>query len=742
MIKRSNEDRKMSIIKKSVVFFMSLIMVLTMFPLSRGFSFAEEEGADSVPPAVEQEATEGQQASDEVVSEPSPAAQEETKQEKQEQTEPTEPVKQSEDEIIEEESPEQSKTEYRYETDRLEVKAVLSDPEIIPDDAKLRVTPITDKSKGYNYDAYMQALNQDAEGIHNDDNTLLYDIAFIKDGKEIQPTGGTVSVAFDFKDGQLVDTLGAAKASDITVTHLPLKDKIRDKYDTTKAAKDIEGKDIEKEVINSKDLQVSLKRETVAFDLEDFSGVAFSVPDDSEEASDAEYKTIVKFVDINGEPIEVSNSDFSYYYVIMRQSGHAYVEQITPEGTSKAQISTDIFYGQNDESFGYDKVSTVDVYLANGKYNQGRIDTNQQYQNTINNWGNLNFYNKNDAIGGFMVDDITSTPGKTVITLKEKPVYTVNVNLVDYDGVTPYEKGIISGEYFVRVKATHKETGDVYYAVKPVTLNGTSSGTATFKYLIKLNDETSDNTRFNTKGNSDSASEKVEYDPALFTIERSDVRLISDSPIRSGSNENNRLNSDWSVFNADDLVKGFIFKSNVQDPETFTSTIVIRKCDTKYDVRFFFEPKGDDFTSEDAYYLFIEVDHQSSDDSYYLTKILINKNDLQMDYEDRLYYDVNIPNWQNGNGNDINDAFTGNEDKITLHILKAPKGTELNMTNVLNPDANNPKFSMLVEGESVSEHVSRMKMRKTKQFITVIRFFSGKDIFLMISITEAFWDPA
>ena len=274
----------MSIIKKSVVFFMSLIMVLTMFPLSRGFSFAEEEGADSVPPAVEQEqeATEGQQASEEVVSEPSPAAQEETKQEEKEQTEQTEAVKQSEDEITEEESPEQSKTEYRYETDRLEVKAVLSDPEIIPDDAKLFVTPITDKSKGYNYDAYMQALNQDAEGIYNDDNTLLYDIAFIKDGKEIQPTGGTVSVAFDFKDGQLVETLGAVKASDITVTHLPLKDKIRDKYNTTKAAKKIEAEDVKKEEVKDKDLSVSIKDETVEFETKSFSAFAISYTVDFE----------------------------------------------------------------------------------------------------------------------------------------------------------------------------------------------------------------------------------------------------------------------------------------------------------------------------------------------------------------------------------------------------------------------------------------------------------------------------
>lgn len=171
----------------------------------------------------------------------------------------------------------QTKSEYIFKSGALVVKAKLSDPDIIPDDAKLKATRITDKTTGYNYDAYMDALNKGEDASYTKDNTLLYDVAFIKDGKEIQPDGGTVTVTFDFKDDQLAKALGVKKASDLNVIHLPLKDKVRDKFDTTKAAKSIKAKDIEKEAVKDKDLKVSVKNETVELKTKDFSAFAFTV---------------------------------------------------------------------------------------------------------------------------------------------------------------------------------------------------------------------------------------------------------------------------------------------------------------------------------------------------------------------------------------------------------------------------------------------------------------------------------
>lgn len=60
------------------------------------------------------------------------------------------------------------------------------------------MTKVTAATAGYNYDAYMQALNNNAEAIspeqkttdtnevYNDKNTLLYDVAFLVDEDELE----------------------------------------------------------------------------------------------------------------------------------------------------------------------------------------------------------------------------------------------------------------------------------------------------------------------------------------------------------------------------------------------------------------------------------------------------------------------------------------------------------------------------------------------------------------------------
>ena len=57
------------------------------------------------------------------------------------------------------------KTSYTYEDNSIKVTATLQKADAIPDDAELVVTPVTEESKDYNYDAYMQALNDNADKI-------------------------------------------------------------------------------------------------------------------------------------------------------------------------------------------------------------------------------------------------------------------------------------------------------------------------------------------------------------------------------------------------------------------------------------------------------------------------------------------------------------------------------------------------------------------------------------------------
>ena len=124
------------------------------------------------------------------------------------------------------------KTVYSYEDDSIKVTATLQKANAIPDDADLVVTPVTKESKDYNYDAYMQALNNHADDIaqqadidvmnYSEDNTLLYDISFISDKKKIEPAEGSVAVSVQFKQQQLSNGLNIEKPDDLTIIHLPV----------------------------------------------------------------------------------------------------------------------------------------------------------------------------------------------------------------------------------------------------------------------------------------------------------------------------------------------------------------------------------------------------------------------------------------------------------------------------------------------------------------------------------------
>ncbi len=167
-----------------------------------------------------------------------------------------------------------------YEDAAVKVTATLTDPASLPEGVELVVTPVTAQTPAYDYGAYMDALNA-ASGAgtgvtHDEQNTLLYDVAFLttdEDGKliEVEPDDGSVTVNFEFKRGQLTDGLEATDASGVTVTHLPLADGIVDEAGTTARARDIAASDISVEPI---DAQVTGDAATMVVDA--FSIYAFS----------------------------------------------------------------------------------------------------------------------------------------------------------------------------------------------------------------------------------------------------------------------------------------------------------------------------------------------------------------------------------------------------------------------------------------------------------------------------------
>ena len=233
----------------------------------------EAEAAKDVPAEDEEEAPADESAEDIDADEDSEPAAEEAAPETPEEAAPAEEAEQEE-----EAAPEDTQDTYVYEDKKVRVTAVLEDPTAIPDDAKLVATPINKDSSDYNYDAYLDALNKGSDSNYSEKNTILYDVAFIKDGVELQPTKGKVSVNFEFLDSQLTETLGAKKAADVNVIHLPLTDNVKEQYDTTADAKDIKAKDINVEEVTKEDndLKVSVRNEKVIFETESFSTFAYT----------------------------------------------------------------------------------------------------------------------------------------------------------------------------------------------------------------------------------------------------------------------------------------------------------------------------------------------------------------------------------------------------------------------------------------------------------------------------------
>ena len=170
----------------------------------------------------------------------------------------------AQDQEAQEETP-ATKTTYTYEDDQVSVTAVLQDPEAVPDDAQFKVTPVTQTVSGYNYEAYMDALNGglSEDQAYTADNTLLYDVAFMvpkedADGKVIQgeweeyePTEGSVTITFNFKQSQLTEDLDAQASDEVEVKHLPLSNAARAQVDSTAEATGISAKDVRVEDLSA-----------------------------------------------------------------------------------------------------------------------------------------------------------------------------------------------------------------------------------------------------------------------------------------------------------------------------------------------------------------------------------------------------------------------------------------------------------------------------------------------------------
>ncbi|MCR5371404.1 MAG: hypothetical protein K6E83_11930 [Clostridium sp.] len=185
--------------------------------------------------------------------------------EEEEAEEEEEALEEAEEVTVEEEllipaAPVNTKTEYVWQDGNLTVTASMKDPDTVPDSAELTVTRLSADTDGYNYQAYLDAL--ETESSISEENAILYDVAFLmeetdengeKTGRtvEVQPEDGTVKISFRYHSAVLTEEIGAKNAEDIRVMHLPLVEEVRENALTTKDAVDIAASDIASEEVEA-----------------------------------------------------------------------------------------------------------------------------------------------------------------------------------------------------------------------------------------------------------------------------------------------------------------------------------------------------------------------------------------------------------------------------------------------------------------------------------------------------------
>ncbi|MDO4806961.1 MAG: DUF5979 domain-containing protein [Coriobacteriales bacterium] len=565
-----------------------------------------------------------------------------------------------------------------FENDDIKVTAELTDPSALPADVAFEVKPITKDSKdeqgnpAYNYDAYMEALNNNARtGVeYTEDNTLLYDVGFFtakkdQDGKaiadervEVPLAEGQVKLDFQFKHQQLSEGIDGDKAQTIEVNHLPLKDSVRSGVDTTADATNIKANDIIVDRPIDQDANVAAENVQVSLDSLCVVGVTGLTNNEQNVIGQKAYPVTVSFTDEDGNGT-TADFDLSKYKI--------YVKGYVDHGSWKEpkQVLLDLENSDEDktysiklsdtEPFTIDFACIAEVHNPNvGAYDDffasytGNIKLSEGYFSedySTKGWR----YTSEDTGDSFRADFAKQAAGQqTVIT---KFVKDDGEQLLD---------------------AMDPELTKDVYAIATFRLKGNSNGDVlgwARQVLSKdvINRDRQATVQFDTITRQNGGS--MPFYPNLYDIE---VTLYT--------KPNGEVTSlDDAVNNADRFIPGydFIYNKKLQDDPT-TTLIKLEQPKSK---SLTINVKTDEdvtINGGDNYYLFIKLDHRTTEDSYQLLKINPSTGQTQT---------LEIANdWYDKSNNAKNDVFNGYE-TLKLEILES-SSSNLTLRDVVGWDGN------------------------------------------------------
>lgn len=316
------------------------------------------------------------------------------------------------------------KTDYTYEDKKISVKAVLANASAISDQAELRVKEIPESTTEYK--KYQEALNKKSNLYSN---VLLYDISFILDGKEVEPTDGNVKVSMSFKDQQLSDDLNVKDNNDLKVIHF--KDNDVNKQESLKTT-------------------TSVKNETTSFETKSFSAYAVVT----------ENGTTKNVYPVNGFQIP----DYGYgvtaedYYQAGDTETNIYVDHYTANAKELGAS------GNYSNAGGYDYIGSIESMSNEGLYFYQRPVKLYLGENAYSIYTNnkSKFNAKEGQLQDEIVEKNTSMSAKTQIE-KMASAYSSRLSEIkfkDVDTITSNSftvdlRNLPSGTYAVKFSGNH-----------------------------------------------------------------------------------------------------------------------------------------------------------------------------------------------------------------------------------------------------------------------------------------------
>ena len=389
---------------------------------------------------------------------------------------------------------------YTYEDDQVSVTATLSDPKAVPDDAEFKVTPITVQKA---VDAYIEALNDNSseEIEYTEENTLLYDIAFLVDKKdedgnviegekvEFEPEVGRVKIEINYKKSQLSDELGAEESNDIEVKHLPLTDKALESVDATVDATSITASDIKVEDVRAEVVVTENGTDTVEFTTDSLSVYAFI-------SSKNHYVELKKGADVTPKSVLDVAVRYGIVAEYVEQKAHMDSNFATKDYKSNGNNTTSGAYSKdangNKVGFYYYVGKIQDSFKADGKENKVYVPAAYQGKITSDNSGTIDTSLTEEEIDD-VVDSLLSTVKSNAAALLNESNNITKIEKVQYSDDWQH---IIKGtkfpghnNYFGQnndgvIDLTDADAGTYYFDFDDFATAGKLEG-----FDIKLNDD-------------------------------------------------------------------------------------------------------------------------------------------------------------------------------------------------------------------------------------------------------------